>query len=147
MEYTHALLDRLFVNLAKYNAQMNEGKKSGFILPTIEKQHTKTIVHNFEKVCKAMNRAPEHVKNFIEKQLNVKSSVTGTGALLLVKAYPPKDIEKLFTQQYVQTYVRCACKSFKTSLIKENKITYMVCDGCKSKNAIDCGNGNGGVKF
>lgn len=145
MNDAHALLDRLFNKIAEHNAKINENKKGGFTLPLVEKQYTKTIIHNFDKVCKSMDRPLAHVKNFIEKQLNVKSSITGTGALLLVKAYPPKDIENLFVNQYIATYVRCACKSLKTTFVKENKITYMVCDKCRCKSAIE--SGGIGVRF
>jgi translation initiation factor 2 beta subunit (eIF-2beta)/eIF-5 len=115
-----------------------EGHKFSPIIPVVQKKDRKTFIFNFETVCKYLKRDTLHIKIYLEKELEVESSINQAGALIITGMYDPKRIKKII-EQYVTTFVLCKedkCRSGLTEIVKEDRHTYLVCSVCKSKNFI-----------
>jgi translation initiation factor 2 beta subunit (eIF-2beta)/eIF-5 len=105
------------------------------VIPVVQKKDRKTFVFNFEAVCKYLKRDTLHIKTYLEKELQVESSINQAGALIITGMYDPKRIKNII-EQYVTTFVLCKegkCRSGLTEIIKEDRNTYLICSVCKSK--------------
>lgn len=105
--------------------------------PVVWKEGTKkTVWVNFPEICKLMNRSPEHVLAFVLAEAGSTGSIDGTGRLIIRGRFQPKHVENLL-RRYISEYVKChTCKAPETSLKKENRLTFMVCDKCGSTRSV-----------
>lgn len=122
------LLDRAYGSFT-----INTGKIK-LVTPICKDENKKTYVVNFPEVCESMNRGSEEIKNFISKELQMDTSIKESGCLKIDgRLKSPKIIEAL-VRNFVMEHVMCkTCRSCKTRIVKEGRITYMICDarGCK----------------
>lgn len=116
-------------------------KKFTMSKPKIEKKNKKTFLLNFAELCTAMNRDEEMLREFFEKQLgkNQGDVSISTGSILVITGtYNQIDVEKIL-RDFTKKFVLCAetkCNSGVTELVKENRITYILCKTCNCKTAI-----------
>ena len=132
---TDFLLERLF------NKLENKGTKKKISLPQpiVDWEDRKTYIRNFVDICEMIDREKLHFKNFIDKDLNTKSSINEKNALLLDRKYTQQQIKSTILK-YVKNFVICLepkCGSSNTKIIKENHITYLECKTCRSKKSLD----------
>ena len=133
---TDFLMDRLFKEL---ESKVGNKKKFSMKKPAVEKINRKTWITNFMELCSMLNREKSHFQNFIEKELNVESSLNESNMLILDKMFLPEKVYDV-VNKYAKKYVVCKepeCKSGNTEIVKENRIQYLVCHSCKSRKAIE----------
>jgi translation initiation factor 2 subunit 2 len=127
------LLDRA------YDMFKPDRKKFKFVEPELEKKDRKAYITNFQDVCNSMKRDPDEIRMFIGKELNMDTSIKKDGNLKIDGTSKNLTVEllKKFLGEYINNNIMCqACKSFKTTMQKVDRITFLVCDICKSKKAI-----------
>lgn len=105
--------------------------------PVVYREGTKkTIWVNFPDICKIMNRSPEHVLSFLLAELGTTGSIDGSGRFVIKGRFQPKHIENIL-RKYIAEYVKChTCKTPETSLKRENRLLFMVCDKCGSSRTV-----------
>jgi translation initiation factor 2 subunit 2 len=107
--------------------------------PEIVSQNRKIIISNFNDLCKGFKRDPEHVKKFIEGELQSSSSIFGETMMLMINTiYTHQQIMSVF-ENYIKKYVVCPqskCGSGNTHITKEDRIFYIQCDSCGCKKTI-----------
>jgi translation initiation factor 2 subunit 2 len=133
---TNFLVDRLFNTL---ESKIGNKKKFSMKRPVVNDINKKTYIKNFEELCTMLNRDENHFKNYIEKELNIASSINENKALILDSRFKSAQIEDVINK-YAKTYVVCKepeCKSGNTQMIKENRINYLVCNSCFARKAIE----------
>ena len=134
MNYTDEyLVDRIISKLETHNTQ-----RFSAIKPLIEKRNRKKFKNNFIKVCESLHRDSDVIKKFIETQLQISTSVSADGVLIIDKTYNAIDIQKVFAS-YIKSYVLCGesqCRSGCTQLLKDSGITYLICNTCNCKKSI-----------
>jgi translation initiation factor 2 subunit 2 len=126
------LLDRAYgsFTLDKGNIRLVE--------PIFEKKDRKSYVHNFQEICKGLNRTPEQIKLFFEKELNMGTSIKENGSLKIDGMPQTQTVINKIIKTYINNYIRCqSCKSCKTKVEKVDRIIYLVCDVCKSSKATE----------
>src|SRR3989338_11294368 len=126
-----------------YNSLLERGQKQ---LPEVVKaserfemprvlghiQGNKTIISNFHQIASTLNRDPEHLLKFILKELATPGELKKTGFIIGTKIPASRINEKI--EQYVREFVLCSeCKKPDTTLIKEEKITFIKCQVCGAK--------------
>ena len=126
------LLDKAYEKLPKM-------KETGerFEIPTIESsiQGNQTIIKNFVQIADTLRRDPKHMLKFFTKELGAPGSIKGKIAIIQTKVMRKKIQEKLET--YVREYVLCKeCKRPDTKLVRENRITMLVCEACGAKYGV-----------
>ncbi len=136
---TSELINRAYFKLK----ELQKTTKKTFIKPEITFHNRKTYIINFIKYCESINREPEKVKNFLEKDMGAMASIVSENSLndeksgLKFSSSFKNQIVMNSITNYMKEYVLCKlCKSGDTEINKIDKITYLCCNNCKSNNAI-----------
>ena len=127
------LLDRAYGSFSLDKEQFS------LVLPNLLKKDRKAYITNFQEVCGSMKRDPENIRSFLGKELNMETSIKKNGSLKIDGTSKNLTIEVIarFMKEYVMNYVMCkSCKSCKTSTHKVDRITFLVCDTCKSRTTV-----------
>lgn len=95
----------------------------------------KTILVNFKKIVKDMNRDPEHALKFLLKELATPGKFDGD-RLILGSKVPASKINKKI-RQYTGEYVLCPeCGKPDTQLTKKEAATYIRCSACGAEHPV-----------
>ena len=132
LDYT-TLLDRIRDNLN--NASRSE--QSRFELPLVDIwwEGHKTFLRNFADFAKVLRRDPVKIQQYLSKEFAVPAERIGDKAMFIGKRQP-EDFVRLF-HIYYKEYVECrTCKSPDTDTVKENRISFLVCEACGAKSAL-----------
>ena len=96
----------------------------------------KTVISNFFQITGILGRTPEHLLKYINRELAAKGELKKQLLIFNTKLPSGKLNEKI--EQYVDTYVMCKeCSRPDTKLVKEGMITFMRCQACGAKHAIN----------
>jgi len=129
------LLNRLFGKLDATN------KAKAVLMPQIDRKNRKTQFVNFAAFCGSIKRDEQTIKKFIEIELNTTSSILPSGGLLIDKMDKTTSESEMqnILMRYMTEFILChekKCKSNNTKIVKDNRITYLVCNQCQSKKPI-----------
>lgn len=108
-----------------------------FEMPTVDVmwEGHKTFLRNFSEFPKVLRRDPDKVLQYLSKEFAVPAERIGDKAMFIGKR-DPDDFTRLF-QIYVKDYVECpTCKSPDTKIVKENRISFLVCEACGAKSTL-----------
>lgn len=111
-------------------------KKPSFPPPNIISKDRKTFFINFNDLCNSINRTPEYVKKYIEKETNIATSILGDGGLKFDVSIKIPQIKNIITN-FIKELIICKdCKSCITTIEKDTRLTFMYCSNCNSKKSI-----------
>lgn len=128
---TEYLLDRAYESFSM------EKKKMNITPPEFERKDRKSYIKNFAKLCQSLGREPEEIRLYIGKELQMDTSIKD-GGILKIDGLVQRvgEIEKII-EEFVKNNMMCkSCNSCKTKTQKVGRLTYMICEVCKSKLAI-----------
>ena len=136
---TIELLDNAYDVLNK-----NKKTKKVFIRPEIVNHNRKSYITNYINLCESLGRDVEHFRKFINTEMSTDTSIIkennlnngdGTG-LKFNGMFRTNQIMDAITN-YIRQYVLCElCKSGYTELIKNDRLTFISCNSCKSNKSI-----------
>jgi len=119
-----------------YNEFNRTTNKLSIPKPNVMIQNKKTCIVNFKNLCDRINRSVDHVKLFFDEELAVTSSINSNGSLIIVGIYKEPKIMSIL-ENYIKKYLMCnQCKTYDTQIIKENRLNFMKCNSCYSKQVI-----------
>ena len=127
------LLKRIEGNLSDEKKQTT----TRFELPTVDVmwEGQKTFLRNFAEFPKILRRNPDKVLQYLSKEFAVPAERIGDKAMFIGRR-DPDDFKRLF-QIYVKDYLECpTCKSPDTKIVKENRITFLICEACGAKSTM-----------
>ena len=131
MEYEN-LLDKAYKKMQQVKVTEERFK---IPIPELMIQGNQTIVKNFAQICEALRREPFHVLKFLAKELASPAGLDQTRA-----TFQTKISQKIFQQKleiYIKEYVYCReCHRPDTKLVKEDRITFLVCEACGAKSSV-----------
>lgn len=130
------LLKRIFEMLNK--AGENPSKTTRIPVPNLGRIGTKrTCITNFKEICNAIHRPPEHLMSYLSVELGSPSSLDGNAQQMVAKGrFQQSHIEKVI-KHYIREYVICkVCKSYDTSMEKENRLNFVKCATCNSRLSV-----------
>ena len=131
-EYTYdELLDRAINQIKSKNPGFGQAAKK------IEREDpyvvkigtTKSCWSNFESMCNAIARKPEHLMSFIAAELGAECRLGGESQLIVTGRFQTKVMEKLY-KKYIEHYVTCPnCRSPNTTIEKDpsTRLYMMAC--------------------
>lgn len=128
-----ALLDRIHNSL-------NDGRESSrlrFELPPADVmwEGQRTYLRNFGEFAKVLRRDPLKILQYLSKEFAVPAEKQGDKAMFIGKR-EPDDFARLF-KIYLREYVMCpTCKSPDTGTVKENRISFLICEACGAKSTL-----------
>ncbi len=95
----------------------------------------KTIISNFRKIIKDMNREPEQALKFLLKELATPGKMVGDRVVFGTKVPASKINKKI--RQYAGEYVLCPqCGKPDTQLTKKEATTYIRCGACGTEHPV-----------
>ena len=127
------LLKRIEDKLGNSNAESS----ARFELPIVDVmwEGQKTFLRNFSEFPKVLRRDPDKVLQYLSKEFAVPAERLGDKAMFVGRR-APDDFTRLF-QIYVKDYVECpTCKSPDTKILKENRISFLICEACGAKSTL-----------
>jgi len=95
----------------------------------------RTIIFNFKEIADRLNRDPQHMLKFLSGEMATAASTQGVRIIFQGK-FPRDALERLF-ERYVENFVTCPiCKRPDTKIVKEKRLSFLVCEACGAKSAI-----------
>jgi translation initiation factor 2 subunit 2 len=95
----------------------------------------RTIIYNFKEVADALDRDPQHVLKFLSGEMATAVTIQESRAIFQGK-FRPDTFERLL-QRYMESFVVCPiCKRPDTKIVKEKRLSFLVCQACGAKSSI-----------
>jgi translation initiation factor 2 subunit 2 len=134
------LLDRFFSVLRENNPDLagdRTGVKYKIPPPSVGREgNKKSLFSNVKEISDRMHRPTEHVIQFLFAELGTSGSVDGSNRLVIKGRFQQKQIETVL-RRYIVEYVTCkTCKSVNTTLTKENRLYFLICNSCGSRRSV-----------
>ncbi|MGC8556074.1 MAG: translation initiation factor IF-2 subunit beta [Conexivisphaera sp.] len=96
----------------------------------------RTIIRNFRQISDIMRRDPQKMAVFMGKELATSANLDQDLRLILLGRKDRESVERVI-QRYFKEYVVCpVCGSPDTRLVKEHKVTFLVCEACGAKSPV-----------
>jgi translation initiation factor 2 subunit 2 len=95
----------------------------------------RTIIFNFKEIADAMDRDPQHLIKFLSGEMATAASTQGSRAIFQGK-FKPDTFGRLI-QRYLESYIVCPiCKRPDTKIVREKRLSFLVCEACGAKSSI-----------
>ena len=95
----------------------------------------RTIISNFKELADALDRDPQHILKFLTREMATAATFQDSRAIFQGK-FQRESFERLL-QRYLESYVICpVCKRPDTRVVKEKRLSFLVCNACGAKSAI-----------
>lgn len=114
-----------------------ESSDSRFEIPKVKGhiQGTKTVISNIFDIAKTLERKPEHIIKYLNKELATPGEIKGQALILGTKKSSVMINEKI--QKYADEFVFCQdCGKPDTKLINEGPAVYLKCLACGAKHVV-----------
>ena len=133
MEYNYEEL------LKRARAQLPEvgSKRERLELPRLSYARIgmRTVIFNFKEITDALNRDPQHLLKYLTGEMATAATMQGSRVIFQGK-FSEDTFERL-VQRYMETFVVCpVCKRPDTKVVKEKRLSFLVCDACGAKSSI-----------
>src|SRR3972149_10230803 len=95
----------------------------------------RTIISNFKDVADALDRDPQHILKFLTREMATAATFHESRAIFQGKFR--RDVFERLLQRYMEGFVICpVCKRPDTKIVKEKRLTFLVCNACGAKSSI-----------
>lgn len=111
--------------------------KDRFVEPEVQVEisGSRTILKNFSDIASRLRRDQAHLSKFLSKEMATSGSIQGV--TLVFQGNIRKEILQRKLQDYIKEFVYCKeCKEPDTRLVKEGRVTFMVCEACGAKHPV-----------
>jgi translation initiation factor 2 subunit 2 len=95
----------------------------------------RTIISNFNEVADVLDRDPLHILKFLTREMATAATFHDSRAIFQGK-FQRESFERLLIR-YMEAFVTCpVCKRPDTKILKEKRLSFLVCNACGAKSAI-----------
>ncbi|MCW4009543.1 MAG: translation initiation factor IF-2 subunit beta [Candidatus Bathyarchaeota archaeon] len=95
----------------------------------------RTTISNFKEVADTLDRDPQHILKFLTREMATAATYHDGRAIFQGKF--PRDTFERLLQRYMENYVVCpVCKRPDTTILKEKRLSFVVCNACGAKSSI-----------
>jgi translation initiation factor 2 subunit 2 len=95
----------------------------------------RTIITNFKDVSDVLDRDPQHILKFLTREMATAATFHESRAIFQGK-FRSDSFERLL-QRYMESFVTCpVCKRPDTKIVKERRLSFLVCNACGAKSSI-----------
>jgi translation initiation factor 2 subunit 2 len=132
MESYQALLERAH---AKLPPVRTGGERFQVPEPDVMSDGKNTMIRNFQEITGVLRREPDHVIQFLAKELGCPGVLDLPRGVL--KSRITKDQISQRLREYTAKYVICSeCKRPDTHLKKEGRLTLLICEACGAQRPV-----------
>lgn len=94
-----------------------------------------TVIRNFQEIAEVLRREPAHLIGFLAREFGCPGVLDLPRGVL--KSRLTKDAIGLRVKEYTEKYVICSeCKRPDTHLVKEGRLTLLVCEACGAQRPV-----------
>ncbi len=133
MEYDYeSLLKR-----ARSSIPEMESKRERLEIPRLHHSviGMRTVIYNFRELADALDRDPQHLLKFLSGEMATAATMQESRVIFQGK-FPHDTFERLL-QRYMEGFVVCSiCKRPDTKVVKEKRLSFLVCKACGARSAI-----------
>ena len=95
----------------------------------------RTIISNFNEVADVLDRDPQHILKFLTREMATAATYHESRAIFQGKFH--RDSFERLLQRYMENFVLCpVCKRPDTKLVKERRLSFLVCNACGAKSSV-----------
>lgn len=95
----------------------------------------RTTISNFKDVADIVDRDPQHILKFLTREM-ATAATYHEGRAIFQGKFPRDTFERLL-QRYMEEFVVCpVCKRPDTTISKEKRFAFLVCNACGARSAI-----------
>ena len=112
-------------------------ESSRFDIPKVKGhiEGQKTIINNWQQIAKSLNRKPEHMLKYVQKEMGTPGEIIKDSVVFGSKLPASKINEKIGS--YADDFVFCkTCGKPETKLTKDAGIYFLKCQACGQKNSV-----------
>jgi translation initiation factor 2 subunit 2 len=132
MESYEALLERAHAKLPPIRTG---GERFQVPEPDVMSDGKNTVIRNFQEITGVLRREPDHVIQFLAKELGCPGVLDLPRGVL--KSRLTKDQIAQRMREYTAKYVICSeCKRPDTHLKKEGRLTLLICEACGAQRPV-----------
>ncbi|KAJ4461878.1 putative Eukaryotic translation initiation factor 2 subunit beta [Paratrimastix pyriformis] len=131
------MLTRIMTSLRTSNPALQQDTKLVLQPPQLGREGKKTIFINFDDICRALHREPDHLMTFMLAELGAQGNLDGERHLVVRDRFQTKHFEVVL-KRYIREYVQCnMCKSTDTLLSREEGRMYqLTCGRCGASRCV-----------
>jgi len=95
----------------------------------------RTTISNFKEMADALDRDPQHILKYLTREMATAATFQDSRAIFQGKFRQDSFVRLL--QRYMDSYVVCPiCKRPDTRIVKEKRLSFLVCNACGAKSSI-----------
>jgi len=95
----------------------------------------RTVIYNFKEIADALDRDPQHLLKFLTGEMATAATIQGSRVIFQGKF--SEDTFNRLIQRYIESFVVCpVCKLPDTKIIKEKRLSFLICQACGAKSSI-----------
>jgi translation initiation factor 2 subunit 2 len=95
----------------------------------------RTVIYNFKEVADVLDRDPQHLLKFLTGEM--ATAATSQGSRVIFQGKFSDDTFSRLIQRYLEGFVVCpVCHLPDTKIVKEKRLSFLVCHACGAKSAI-----------
>lgn len=95
----------------------------------------RTIIHNFREIADSLNRDPQHIVKFLTGEMATAATVQEGRAIFQGK-FNAETLNTLL-QRYMESFIVCSvCKRPDTKIVREKRLSFLVCEACGAKSSV-----------
>jgi translation initiation factor 2 subunit 2 len=103
--------------------------------PDVRQEGNVTVVENFQSMCNSLDREPDHLLQFLQREVGTSGDIDESGRARITGAFDADRVGDAI-ERYIEGYVRCPeCGLPDTRLETEGDATLLRCEACGARSA------------
>ena len=95
----------------------------------------RTVIFNFKEIADALGRDSQHLLKYLTGEMATAATIQGSRVIFQGKF--SEDTFHRLMERYLETFVVCpVCKRPDTKIVKEKRLSFLVCGACGAKSSI-----------
>lgn len=133
MQYGYdELLKRAYLQMPDVSVKRERLTLPRLLITTIG---MRTIVSNFKEVAEILDRDPQHILKFLTREMATAATYQDSRVIFQGK-FQQDSLERLL-QRYMEIFVVCpVCKRPDTKIVREKRLSFLVCNACGAKSSV-----------
>ena len=95
----------------------------------------RTVIYNFKEIADALNRDPQHLVKYLTREMATAATMQESRVIFQGK-FSSETLGRLI-QRYMENFVVCpVCKLPDTKIVKEKRLSFLICEACGAKSSV-----------
>lgn len=103
--------------------------------PSVRQEGNVTVVENFQTLCNTLGREPDHVLQFLQRDVGTSGHIDESGRARITGSFDTGRVGEAI-EEYIDSFVRCPeCGLPDTRLEGGDGVTVLRCEACGARSA------------